>query len=136
MPLILFFLQNDFYPAADGEFVSIPRNGTTLPIKLQDWNIPEDAFEVILYVYTQNGWLNNNIDDSGTFQFYTTTINGRIQKEIFFHAYSQRAWSYNSDHIDLPVESERIVYAKVDSEKSYGIQCFAKIVGYRKPDEP
>ena len=113
----------------------IPRDGSAIYLKLSGDDVPEKAYQVILYAYNQTGNHSKPVDDTGHFIFSTKTDNGTIERELFFHVYNQDSWAFNSKNITLPVGKDRKIAAKVDRAKDYGIQCKAQIVGYRMLDD-
>ena len=123
-------MQNELYPLS-GNAYNIPNDGTEVTINLITENVPSDACEVIVYAYVKTG--TGSGDRDGAFRFSTITKQGRIERDLFFHTYSQNAWSYNSENIVLPVGEEKVVHAAIDrATTSPGLACQAKVVGYRK----
>jgi len=126
-------LQNDLFPLGGSKVHNIPLDGREVRIYLPEEGVPQNAYEIEIYAYTRIGNL-DGVDKDGSFIFSTITQNGKIERSLFFHAYDQNAWSFNSENIALPVDAERILYAKIDRPLNRNnFYATVKVVGYRKP---
>ena len=130
--LITSYPQKDIYPLHGTVPHAIPHDGTELNIDLGKEGVPRDAYQVTILAYVKSGYL-DSIEDQGFYKFSTQTRNGDIEKSLFFAAYHQQAFSFNSENIDLPVEGNQYITARIDKAKSYNIQGFVKVTGYRRP---
>ena len=86
-------LQSTFYPVDNETKHTVPYDGTQLNISLPVAGVPDDATEVILYVYILSGWKDKEV--SGHFKFSTATSNGVIEKFMYYYTYGQSAFSFN-----------------------------------------
>ena len=113
----------------------IPRDGSTLDIDISKEGVPVEAYEVIIFAYVECGAGNKSVD--GVFSFSTVTAQGKIEAKLYFTAYDQSAWSFNSENIALPVQKERVVHVRMTDTTTTPsfehLNCKAQVVGYRKP---
>jgi len=119
------------YPTHDNNLHVILNDGSELKIDLSIEGVPHNAFEVVIFTYTKSGNV-GSINEDGQYIFYTSTDNGQIERYLFYHAYRQDAWSYNSENIALPLDKEHYVFVKIDRAAHYNIKGFVKGIGYRK----
>ena len=76
--------------------------GQNLTIQLAQENVPEQAYQVVIYAIFANGHYKPG-DAPGEMIVSTTIPNGVIERKLYCYVYNQSAWSYNSENITLPV---------------------------------
>lgn len=128
------FLEvNNIHPLDGNEYQLTP--GQNLAIKLEDENVPEHAYQVVIYAKFKSGYYYGSVDKSGAGEMTvsTTIPNGVIERKLICHVYEQRAWSYNSENITLPVApNNRFVNVslKITPSPSGNYTASVQIVGY------
>ncbi|XP_068676989.1 uncharacterized protein [Montipora capricornis] len=127
------FLEvNNIHPLDGNEYQLTP--GQNLAIKLEDENVPEHAYQVVIYAKIETGYYDlRDKPGAGEMIVSTTIPNGVIERKLICHVYDQQAWSYNSENITLPVASNnRVVNVSLKLAPSSSGKCKAsvQIVGY------
>ena len=92
--------MNDTYPL-NGKVHNLTP-GQSLTIQLARENVPEQAYQVVIYAIFSNGTYKPG-DAPGEMIVSTTIPNGVIERKLYCYVYNQAAWSYNSENITLPV---------------------------------
>lgn len=102
--------------------------GSTVTIDLTAHNVPYCANEVIIYVRVVTGLI-SNADYDGDIIIQS----GEYQRKVLFHAYPQYAWSYTSQYLTLPISTDRMITAKMVTERRIASIYFiadVQLVGY------
>ena len=111
---------------------SVPYDGSILYIDISKEGVPIEAYEVTILAFVESA--GGNTHHAGFFHFSTVTAQGEFEAKLYFRAYDQKAWSYNSENIALPVQKERVVKARISHTSSFEyFGCRVQVVGYRKP---
>lgn len=122
---------NDTHPLDGKEHSLTP--GQTLTLQLAQENVPEQAYQVVIYaVFASGSYAPGNAP--GEMIVSTTIPNGVIERKLYCYVYDQSAWSYNSENIALPVGPDnRVVNVKLNvPEFTSGSHYIAsvQVVGY------
>ena len=123
--------MNDTHPL-DGKKHSLTP-GQTLTLQLEQENVPEKAYQVVIYaIFASGSYAPGNAP--GEMIVSTTIPNGVIERKLYCYVYDQSAWSYNSENISLPVGPDnRVVNVKLTvPEFTSGSHYIAsvQVVGY------
>ena len=123
--------MNDTHPL-NGKVHSLTA-GQTLTLQLAQENVPEQAYQVVIYATFANGHYKPG-NEPGEMIVSTTIPNGIIERKLYCYLYDQSAWSYNSENIALPVGSDnRVVNVTLNlPESTSGSYYIAsvQVVGY------
>ena len=123
--------MNDSHPL-NGKVHSLTA-GQTLTLQLAQENVPEQAYQVVIYATFANGHYKPG-NEPGEMIVSTTIPNGIIERKLYCYLYDQSAWSYNSENIALPVGSDnRVVNVTLNlPESTSGSYYIAsvQVVGY------
>lgn len=109
---------------------NVKLDGTVITLDLTKQNVPADATEVIIYAYVRSGNMGSDVD--GSLDITSNTGTGLITKSVFFHTFYQSAWSFNSEHISLPIGASHTVTAKVKTTATgSNFLAAVQVVGYK-----